>query len=231
MSEPGLGRIYIWEGPVRVCHWLNMVLITTMFWTGLYIGWPLLSPSGEATHNAVMAWVRYVHFASGYLFLAVWIFRIYWFFVGNAAAKNIFRFWSPQAWKSVAAHARELLVADPDTVQELPGQDQMARMWHGLFFTACMFMIFTGFAMYGESNPHGWAASFTNIGLAIFGTSRAMHYCHHLVAWFFPFFVIAHLYQVFRTDILARQGLVSSMISGYYLNWDTEPAEEGSTPS
>jgi Ni/Fe-hydrogenase 1 B-type cytochrome subunit len=221
-ARPGMGRIYVWEGPVRVCHWLNVLTLSGMFVSGLYIGWPLFSPSGEAYQNAAMAWMRYVHFVSAYVFLATWIFRIYWFFVGNENARNIFRFWSAAAWKSVARHTREILVADPEAVQELPGQDQLARMWHGMFFTACMFMIFTGFAMYGESNPHSVWAPLTRLGLAAFGTSRALHYWHHWVAWFFPFFVVAHLYQVLRTDILARQGLVSSMISGYYLCWDKD---------
>lgn len=221
----GTRIVYIWQWPVRFFHWLNALCIVVLFLTGLYIGWPLLHPGGEAYRNFTMGWVRYVHFVTAYVFLANWIFRIYWFFAGNEHSRNIFRFWSREAWRSVGRHARLLLTASPDVRQELPGHDQLARMMHGLLFTASVFMLVSGFALYGEANPTGIPARLTTWVIGLFGGTRPIHYWHHLVAWFFPFFVVAHLYQVFRIDALARQGLVSSMISGYYLCQTPEEGE------
>jgi hypothetical protein len=54
--EPGArelqyARKYVWEFPVRLCHWLNVLSITVLFATGLYISSPLLSPNGEPWQN------------------------------------------------------------------------------------------------------------------------------------------------------------------------------------
>lgn len=217
--------VYVWELPVRIIHWLDALCVTTLFFTGLYIGTPLLHPMGEATENFVLGGVRYLHFLTAFVFLAIWIFRIYWFFAGNEYAKNIFRFWSPAAWRSVGRHAKGILTATPVMGKEMPGSDQLARMAHGLVFTACMLMILTGFTMYGEFNPTSPIYRLTRWVYALFGTGRPIAVLHHVVTWFFPIWLVAHLYQVFRTDDLTGQGLISAMFTGYYHVKD-EPEEE-----
>ncbi|BAS26505.1 Ni/Fe-hydrogenase, b-type cytochrome subunit [Limnochorda pilosa] len=208
--------LYVWEWPVRIFHWVNALCITVLFATGLYIGSPVLRPAGEAYETFVMGWVRYVHFVTAYVFLANWIFRVYWFFAGNEHAKNVFRFWSRDAWRSVGHHARELLAARPEIDQELPGHDQLARMMHGLLFTAAVFMVVTGFSLYGEVNPQGVLGRLAGWTIPLAGGPRTVQYWHHLIAWFFPLWVVLHVYQVVRIDVGARRGLISSMISGYY---------------
>lgn len=208
--------VYVWQWPVRCFHWLNALCIMVLFLTGLYMGWPVLQPAGEAYKNFVLGWVRYIHFVTAYIMLALWILRIYWFFAGNLHARNLFRFWRRDAWASVFGHSRDLALASPRAAQELPGEDGLARLVHSLFFLAVVFIAVSGFALYGLIHPTGIPAKLTTWFVALFPSARTIVYWHHLAAWFFPLFALLHIYQVVRTDILARHGLVSSMISGFY---------------
>jgi Ni,Fe-hydrogenase I cytochrome b subunit len=47
-DEPTYGRKYVWQFPVRICHWVNVVSLSMLFLTGLYINHPILAPNGEA---------------------------------------------------------------------------------------------------------------------------------------------------------------------------------------
>jgi Ni,Fe-hydrogenase I cytochrome b subunit len=37
---------------------------------------------------------------------------------------------------------------------------------------------------------------------------------HHIASWYFPMFVIMHVYLSVRADLLERSGTLSSMVSG-----------------
>ena len=70
-TAPGEGglyrRVYVWEKPVRVFHWVNALSITVLFATGLFIAHPILGNSGEAYDNFLMARVRQIHFIAAYV--------------------------------------------------------------------------------------------------------------------------------------------------------------------
>ena len=76
-------------------------------------------------------------------------------------------------------------------------------------------MILTGLAMYGENRPGSLVESMFGWVLPLFGSSYNLHYAHHLVSWIFPFYVIVHLYAVFRHDVVDRTSVTSSIITGY----------------
>lgn len=221
-SVAARGATYVWELPVRLFHWINAACIVTLFVTGLLIGRAAPAGTGEASRTFTFGWVRYIHFTAGYVFLANWLFRIYWFFAGNAHAHNVFAFWSRRAWQGALRQARELLLASPHQATVLPDQHHLARAAHTLLFVASMLMLVTGFALYAEVHPDGLWGRLTGWLVSAVGATRPLRFWHHVIAWFFPLFVIAHLYQVIRTDVLARHGLVSSMFSGYYLTGSTE---------
>jgi Ni/Fe-hydrogenase 1 B-type cytochrome subunit len=47
------------------------------------------------------------------------------------------------------------------------------------------------------------------------GSSQAMHSLHHLGMWAIVVFVLIHVYAALREDVLSRQSMVSTMISGH----------------
>ncbi len=87
MPTKSYKRVYVWEIPVRIFHWLNALSIIVLSITGFIIGDPpTFMSQREAWDTYWFAKVKFVHFVAAYVFLAVMIMRVYWSFVGNKYA-------------------------------------------------------------------------------------------------------------------------------------------------
>jgi len=76
-------------------------------------------------------------------------------------------------------------------------------------------MIFTGFAMYGEGLQAGsWANKLFGWVIPLLGQSQDVHTWHNFGMWVIIVFVIMHIYSAIREDIMGRQSVISTMISG-----------------
>ncbi len=110
---PLFERIYVWEFPIRIVHWVNALSLTVLFATGLYIAHPVLSSSGEAWDSFVMGRVRQIHFATAYVFTAALLLRFAWLVLGNQYSRSgIPRPWRSQWWKSFLNQAFQYLKLD-----------------------------------------------------------------------------------------------------------------------
>ncbi len=59
-------RVYVWELPVRVYHWINAVALVLLCVTGYLIGAPLrVFYAAEAYQQYWFGWVRFIHFFCG----------------------------------------------------------------------------------------------------------------------------------------------------------------------
>jgi len=77
-------RVYVWELPVRAYHWINAIALVSLCVTGFLIGHPMkLEESPEAYQQYWFGWVRFIHFASAFVYVFNFAARIYWGFVGN----------------------------------------------------------------------------------------------------------------------------------------------------
>ena len=92
----------------------------------------------------------------------------------------------------------------------------MAAMF-GMYVLGTVFMIVTGFALYGEGTGMGtWQYSlFSSWVIPLFGQSQDVHTWHHFGMWYLVWFTMVHLYFVIREDITSGLTVVSSMISGW----------------
>jgi Ni/Fe-hydrogenase 1 B-type cytochrome subunit len=92
----------------------------------------------------------------------------------------------------------------------------MAAMF-GMYLLGSVFMVVTGFALYGEGTGMGsWQYSlFSSWVIPLFGQSQDVHTWHHGGMWYLVCFTIVHLYFVIREDITSGLTVVSSMISGW----------------
>ncbi len=216
---PQVRSVYVYQAPVRLWHWVNALAITVLAVTGYFIGSPLPSVPGEASANFLMGYIRFVHFAAGYVLAIGLAGRIYWAFVGNHHARELFTvpLHRPEYWREVFAMA-----AWYGFLRERPnqyvGHNPAARL--SMFFgylLLTLFMVCTGFALYGEGAQEGsWAHRlFTSWVIPLFGSSQDVHTWHHLAMWGIVIFVILHVYAAIREDIMGRQSMVSTMISGY----------------
>src|SRR6185437_6966158 len=81
-------RVYVWELPVRAYHWINAITLTLLIVTGYLIGAPIRAFAAvEAYQQYWFGWIRFIHFASAYIYAFNFLARIYWGFVGNKYAK------------------------------------------------------------------------------------------------------------------------------------------------
>ena len=90
-------------------------------------------------------------------------------------------------------------------------------------------MIVTGFALYGEGTGMGsWQYEwFSAWVIPLMGQSQDVHTWHHLVMWAMVCFIIIHVYVAIREDIMSRQSLISTMVSGWRMFKDSREVDDG----
>ncbi len=214
-GEKVFGRKYVWQWPVRIFHWLNAACICVLLITGLYIAFPVFSTSGEASNNSLMGNVRLVHFAAANTFFFIFVVRMYWFWFGNNYARSGFPFfWRKAWWYDLFRQAWDYLKLERGHVHL--GHNALGGLTYTIFVVGLGWVqVLTGYAMYSESNPGGLADRLTGWVIPLLGGSFQNHMWHHLAAWGFLVFSILHIYIVFYDGQQFRNGLVSSMISGF----------------
>lgn len=211
-----LRRVFVWELPVRVYHWINALAIATLCVTGYMIGKPpAIMFGGEAWERHLFGWIRYIHFVAAYLFVFNFIFRIYWGFVGNKYAdwKNFIptnRRFFQQMWE----------VLKIDIFQTKPGghmsvgHNELAGFIYFFTFIAFLAQVITGFALY-EPMSDSWFAGLFSWVVPLFGADSYVRNIHHILMWFFILFTIIHVYLVFYHDYVEGRGEISSMGGGW----------------
>ncbi len=222
--------VYVYEVPVRLWHWINAFAILALCVTGYFIGSPLSSVSGEASDHYVMGYMRFVHFAAGYIFVIGFVFRAYWAIVGNSHSREIYlpRIFSKDFWGEVWHEIKwySFLVSEP---KKYTGHNPLAIIsMHLMFIWGSVFMIISGLALYGEGAGMGsWQYQlFSSWFIPLMGQSQDVHTYHHLVMWLIIVFAIVHIYVAIREDIMSRQSIISSMISGWRLFKDNRPSDD-----
>lgn len=210
--------VYVYELPVRLWHLVNALAIVVLAVSGWLIASPLHSPGGEASSHYLMGYIRFTHFAAGYVLAVGLLGRIYWAFVGNWYARELF--WVPlfqwAYWQDLWAMLKWYGFASARPGQYI-GHNPLARMaMFFLFLLPLVFMLLTGFALYAEGQQVGsWFEGIFGWVIPLFGSSQDVHTAHHLGMWTVFCFVIVHVYAAVREEILGRSSMVSTMVSGH----------------
>jgi Ni/Fe-hydrogenase 1 B-type cytochrome subunit len=227
-SQPA---VYVYEAPLRLWHWTNAFSITTLALTGWLIGSPLPTLPGEASDHFLMGYIRFTHFTAAYIFAIGFLFRIYWAFVGNHHARQAFlpplfnKEWWGGVWHEIKWYA--FAAKEP---RKYIGHNPLATLFmHFMLIWGSIFMIVTGFALYGEGEGMGsWQYTlFSSWVIPLFGQSQDVHTWHHLGMWYILIFVMMHIYVAVREDIMSRQSIISTMISGWRMFKDSRDVDDG----
>jgi Ni/Fe-hydrogenase 1 B-type cytochrome subunit len=211
-----LRRVYVWELPVRIYHWLNALTIVVLCVTGYLIGNPPAILSGrEASDVYWFGTVRYVHFAAAYVFLFNFIFRLYWGFVGNKYADwknfipvnmNFFR----EMWNVIRIDI--LLKKNKDHMSV--GHNAMAGFIYFMLFIAFVVQVITGFGLYADTSMWWFPQLFAWVP-EVLGGQFFTRQLHHAAMWGFIVFSLIHVYLVFYHDYVEGRGEISSMGGGW----------------
>ncbi|MDH5561942.1 MAG: Ni/Fe-hydrogenase, b-type cytochrome subunit [Deltaproteobacteria bacterium] len=227
IKETRILLVYVWELPVRIFHWINALSVMVLIVTGLIIGNPpAILTSQEAYMGYWFGWVRFLHFSAAYIFFFIWIYRLFWSFMGNADSS--WRCYLPFT-KAHWMKAWEAFKTDIIQINDKPvfstGHNHMALTVYFLLFLVSLFQMLTGFAMYAAMSDW-WVADFFTWILPIMESEGSLRYWHHLSMWFFILFLIVHLYLIFHHDYVERKGVLSSIIGGWKFITDATPPEE-----
>ena len=216
MSTHKLRRVFVWQLPVRLYHWLNALVILVLCVTGYFIGKPpAMMYGGEAYDRYFFGWIRFLHFVAAYIFLFNFIFRIYWGFVGNKYAdwKNFIptnRKYFQEMWQVLKIDILQLKGKEHLAV----GHNALAGFTYFLMFLMFLVQCLTGFGLY-TAMSQSWIAGLFAWVTYLVGGDFALRQIHHITMWLFILFAIVHVYLVFYHDYVEGRGEVSSMTGGW----------------
>jgi Ni/Fe-hydrogenase 1 B-type cytochrome subunit len=205
-------RVYVWEYPIRLTHWINFLSILTLSVTGLYIGSPFLY--AYSSEQYIMGWMRFIHYTAAYTFLMSMIIRLYWAILGNRYAS--FKTWFPFSKREVSDISKEfkfyfMVSKDPPPVV---GHTSFGGLTIIILFAIFIFQIISGFAMYSVTHSGtlwtvlgGWL-----LGIMALPTIRLYH---HLLMYVVLSFALLHIYIAWYSDVHEKNGLIGSIFSGY----------------
>jgi Ni/Fe-hydrogenase 1 B-type cytochrome subunit len=213
--------VYVWEAPVRLWHWVMMLAMFVLIGTGFLIGVPPPSVGGEAYDTFWFGYIRFLHFAAGYVFAVFFALRVYWALVGNRYAREIFtvpvQMLSAQFWSGFVHQALYYLFVHRESRGYLGHNPLAAAAMFFMYLLGAVWMIVSGFALYGEGAGMGsWQFKlFTSWLQPLVGDSQQLHTYHRLGMWYLVIFSIVHIYMVFREDIFSKETVISTMINGW----------------
>jgi len=213
--DTGLERIYVWELPVRLTHWVIAFSIVVLSATGYYIGHPFISVPGAAGDHFVMGTVRVVHLYAAFVFIAAVIVRAYWWFAGNSYARwsdfiPVSRRRFQSLWQAMKFYS--FISREPE---EYPGHNALAAGSYAMIFAVYVLLIVTGLVLHASEASAG--SPFRLFGMLapwFYGLQMA-RLIHHVAMWFVLIFVVIHLHFVLLASLIERVGTFESIFSGY----------------
>jgi Ni/Fe-hydrogenase 1 B-type cytochrome subunit len=213
--------VYVWEAPVRLWHWVMMFAMFVLIGTGFLIGVPPPTVGGEAYDTFWFGYIRFAHFAAGYIFAVFLVLRVYWAIVGNKYAREIFivpfSLLTAKFWKGLISDVLFYLYVkkEPGSYE---GHNPLAAVaMFFMYLLGSVWMILSGFALYGEGTGMGsWQHTwFTSWLQPLVGDSQQLHTYHRLGMWYLIIFSMAHMYMVVRQDIFTKETIISTMVNGW----------------
>jgi Ni/Fe-hydrogenase b-type cytochrome subunit len=205
--------VRLWHLPIRLMHWIAALSIVVLFWTGLYLGRPYFI--GVINGSFVVQYARLIHFIAAGALVATGVVRLYWLFVGNKYER--WRALFPvqkKDWTNLWKMMRFYLFIYPEQAPKYLGHNPLQQLGYTLTYVVTLAMALTGFCLYAQSNPTGWMMHSIGWMIPLLGGNQIIRLVHHILPWYYPVFVIIHVYMAIRNDSLERTGTVSSIIAG-----------------
>jgi Ni/Fe-hydrogenase 1 B-type cytochrome subunit len=209
MDHDGRVKVYVWQVPVRLTHWVTVASIVTLSVTGVYIADPfLLPPSGP-----VMTATRTVHMLAALALLLSGLLRTIWLIRGNRFARwyalvPTNRTQATELFRQAAFYA--FLRKD---IPKVLGHNQLAATAYLALIALLALETVTGLVLYGALGVEpvaslvGWVREL--VGL------QTLRLLHHLAMWAILAIAVFHVYSCILVDHIEKNGLMSSIVSGF----------------
>jgi Ni/Fe-hydrogenase 1 B-type cytochrome subunit len=199
METRNFKRVLVWELPVRIFHWVNVLTITVLTITGFIIANPpAILSNMEASDLNTFGYIRFIHFAAAYIFFFNMLMRVYWSFVGNQFASwRAFWPFSKKMWNNVW-HVLKIDILlfneDKEDISHISiGHNSVAAFSYIALFLLGLIQVFTGFALYSDMATW-WLPKLFSWVIPLFGGDFMVRTIHHITMWGFIFFSLVHRY-------------------------------------
>jgi Ni/Fe-hydrogenase 1 B-type cytochrome subunit len=194
-------------------HWIRVVAIAVLVFTGIYIHTPFIAGGPDST---IMATTRFFHFISAYALVLGLVVRVYMAFKSTFDAD----------WKdfSIIENIKNI----PDVLAYylfIKGSHKDYRRYNPLQALAYLFtglvIIFT--ALTGAALYHGKAFGFITCPdsfrwvVNILGGESYTRIWHILAMWYFIVFVLIHVYLAISITMIEKDRTLTSIFTGYKL--------------
>lgn len=202
-------RLYVWQFPVRLTHWVNVLAVLVLSATGFYVGNPVLGGS-----VSLMAWVRGVHRIMAYVLIASLALRTYWAFAGNrwASWRALFPWLTAEGRQGLARTLLYYLFLRREPPRAV-GHNALAGATYSLVVLLMLVEVATGLALQ-SLGAGGWRAAAFGWVFTVLGLQGA-RLLHHMIMWLLLGFAVHHVYSATLMDAEEKDGMMGSIVGGY----------------
>lgn len=205
-----------WWLSIRLIHWSVVLSVFTLLATGFYIAQPLSINAGATADKFWMGYIRVFHVGVGVVLTFLMTWRAY---LGLFAEFHA-RWLDLLAWtdiKNLLAQLKfYLLLSETKPEHKYHYGPLQSLAYSGLIVLQIM-IILTGVIMAGANYHAGLSLWFGELLKPVeiaLGGLAGVRLIHHMVAWGFILFIMTHVYMALWSDVVYKEGTVSSMISG-----------------
>jgi Ni/Fe-hydrogenase 1 B-type cytochrome subunit len=202
-------RLYIWQLPVRLTHWVTAGCIVVLSLTGIYIADPFLIPPG----GAVMGTIRQVHMLAAYTLLGSGLLRVVWLLAGNRYARWSAFFPTTRVQLMEIFRQAAFYAFIRKEIPRILGHNQLAASAYLILWALLLLTAITGFALDGLLGSEPGATGFGWV-IGVVGP-QLVRLVHHLSMWGILAISLFHVYSCVLVDHLEKNGLLSSIFSGF----------------
>jgi Ni/Fe-hydrogenase 1 B-type cytochrome subunit len=219
-------RTYVWELPVRVSHWFIFLSVVVLSFTGYYMHNPFIITRSNTAY--LMGTMRFIHLIAAAVFISAFLWRFYWFFVGNEWSRwSAFVSLRRERWRGMWRMVSYYTFFRKN-IAHYVGHNALAASAYMLIFTLMFIEILTGLALFSYTVSNhvltffiGWLPRLINISYL-----RLTHFC---IMFGFFIFVIHHVYSAVLVSWEERNALIESIFTGYKFIPEAELRELGAT--
>ena len=194
---------------MRLTHWVTAGCIVVLSLTGGYIADPFLIPPG----GAVMTTVRQIHIIAAITLLASGLLRIVWLLTGNRFARWSAFFPTTRRQLTEVFQQAAFYAFIRKEIPKILGHNQLAASAYLILWSLLLVETVTGFALDGLIGSEPGATGFGWV-LGVLGP-QLVRVIHHLCMWAILAISLFHLYSCVLVDHLEKNGLLSSIFSGF----------------
>lgn len=209
---------------LRLTHWVRVVAIIILTFTGFYIAIPFIASSlnhGEP-NNYLYALMRSWHIIFGFVLICVTLGKFYLFIFDKQSNVERVSFWdfiSPKIWfKQIKYY---MLIGKHAHLKG--AYNPLQFMAYSGVYIAIILVCITGLILHIHVYHEGLGGVLYDILRPLevmMGGLAWIRQLHHISMWIFIIFLPIHIYLAIFNSVYGKSGAMDSIVSGY--KWEEE---------